>query len=379
MTLSILVIFPIPSHPQFQGNSARIFRLNQLLQLAGFQVHFLYFGMEGLTPESERAMRTDWDAFYFVQPDGPAPSPSLVEEYAVDDWFDDRIGLKVQEVCNAYEFDAVLVNYVWMSKALQFVPPGPVKCIDTHDRFAYRNKRSEADGVDARWFSTTEEQETLGLARADVVIAIQDQEAHYFSRLLNNDAQVLCVGHLVPKQRLLSNEGLHNGNTFGFLGSSNPFNIASAEQLLEILTLKQAEDESFNWTLCLAGGLCSAIDQSTRVTKYNFVANMSDLARDVDTLVNPMQGGTGLKIKSVDFLAFGRPVIATRSALAGLLPPSEIDALKPFEDPGMNSGANEHTVVDERSEPLLEVPIETFDGYSAEVRRQVREFIRWFY
>jgi len=379
MTRSILVVSPIPSHPQFQGNSARIYRLNRLFQLAGFKVHFLYFGLEGLNSDYERAMREAWDAFYFVQPSGPAPPPTLGDEYAVDDWFDDRLGKKVYDICRHHNFDVVLVNYVWMSKALQSVPPGPKKIIDTHDRFANRNIRSKAEGVDAHWFSTTPQQEIMGLQRADIVIAIQDQEAEHFTEQLQHNTEVLCLGHLVPKQNLLSKVRDNNVTAFGFVGSANPFNVNSVRQLLSKLNYAGESEDGFRWELCLAGTVCSGIDDHSQIKKYNFVANMSDLARDVDTLVNPMQGGTGLKIKSVDFLSFGRPVIATRSALAGLLPPSEIEALKTFESPDIKYQATQPTIVDEASEPLLEVPIETFDGYSSEVRRQVRELLSNFY
>ena len=41
MNKHVLIVSPIPSHPQFQGNSARIFRLNRMFQLSGYQVHFI--------------------------------------------------------------------------------------------------------------------------------------------------------------------------------------------------------------------------------------------------------------------------------------------------------------------------------------------------
>ena len=45
--MRVLIVSPIPSHPQEQGNSARIFALGKLLQSAGFIVHFLYYTLEG--------------------------------------------------------------------------------------------------------------------------------------------------------------------------------------------------------------------------------------------------------------------------------------------------------------------------------------------
>jgi len=56
-SLRLLVVSPIPSHPQDQGNSARIFVLCQALREAGVIVHFLYAKMEGLTEPQRIAMR----------------------------------------------------------------------------------------------------------------------------------------------------------------------------------------------------------------------------------------------------------------------------------------------------------------------------------
>ena len=48
------------------------------------------------------------------------------------------------------------------------------------------------------------------------------------------------------------------------------------------------------------------------------VRDAEDFYRAVECVLNPMAGGTGLKIKTVEALAAGLPVLGTRDAFAGL-------------------------------------------------------------
>ena len=48
------------------------------------------------------------------------------------------------------------------------------------------------------------------------------------------------------------------------------------------------------------------------------VPDAEDFYRAVECVLNPMAGGTGLKIKTVEALAAGLPVLGTRDAFAGL-------------------------------------------------------------
>lgn len=321
-------------------------------------------------------MRYAWDAFYFVRPDGPAPPPSLGDNHAIDDWFDDQLGNKVRQLCATYEFDVVLVNYVWMSKALDYVPCGPIKIIDTHDIFANRNALSLAEGIEARWFSTTEQQENLGLNRADLVIAIQDQEEAVFKSRVNAETRVVCLGHLVPKQKLLPKPNQETSITYGFLGSANPFNITSIQKFIKDLrTTEEAVDQS-TWMVCLAGSVCQHIEEDSHLKKYGVIEDLNELARDVDIFVNPMQGGTGLKIKTLDFLATGRKVIASDTALVGIISPQDratISAAMETRNPP------HHLQKKESGKNLFEISEAVFDTYSAQVRRAFMGLTQEFY
>lgn len=312
----ILIISPIPSHPQNQGNSARIYQLGKMWQQLGYKVHFLYFGLEGLTPTQEVDMKQCWDCFYHIQPQGPAAKPSFGDYYHIDDWYDDRVSILVEELCELWDFEYCIVNYVWFSKALEYVPDSVKKVIDTHDVFGDRHLVAKAAGMEPVWFYTSKELEALALTRADLVIAIQDEEAGYFKSITTTQVEV--IGYVVPAEILLPAPKANNGKIrIGYIGSGNPFNSSSILAFQKALLESRIDTERFEFHL--AGSVCKTLTENTDpFIVHGLVDNLTDFYRSMDVMVNPMLGGTGLKIKSIEALAYGRPLIATVDAMVGI-------------------------------------------------------------
>ena len=317
----VLIISPIPSHPQQQGNSARIYRLAQLFQLKGHPVHFIYFGLEGLTKKQESEMRDSWDMFHFIQPHGPAPKPSLGEFYHVDDWYDDRVGELVESLCESWNYAACVVNYVWFSKALEHLPDCVLKLIDTHDVFGDRHIVAKDAGLEPVWFYTSSDLESWALKRADIVIAIQDKEAEHFRKI--SEIRVVTIGYIIPDQILPVRERNGQPLKIGYLGSGNPFNVTSILNFFEDLDPSVSANKAVEFHL--AGTICKAVSGrvENKVTYWGIVDDVADFYTDMDVLINPMVGGTGLKIKSVEVLAFGKPLLATKDAMVGICRPTE--------------------------------------------------------
>ena len=48
------------------------------------------------------------------------------------------------------------------------------------------------------------------------------------------------------------------------------------------------------------------------------VEDLDDFYRQIDIAINPMVGGTGLKIKSLEALSYGKALLATKDAMVGI-------------------------------------------------------------
>ena len=313
MSKHVLIVSPIPSHPQFQGNSARIYRLNRMFQLCGYQVHFLYFGMEGLNEKQQQEMERQWDYFHFVKPEGPAAEPSFDEYFDIDDWYDERISDYVDELCQTWDFDVCLANYVWFSKVLEIVPETTQKVIDTHDVFGDRHIVAKEAGLEPVWFYTTKEQEAYALDRADIVLAIQDEEKAYFETITTKQVEVL--GYVVPYQPLVSTK--NEKIVIGYIGSGNPFNIESLRVFQEAVMEVPALMQRFKFVL--GGTVCKAFSELNEIFDIvGLVDDLDEFYREIDIAINPMVGGTGLKIKSLEALSYGKSLLATEDAMVGI-------------------------------------------------------------
>lgn len=312
MSLRLLIVSPIPSHPQDQGNSARIHLLGQGLRQAGIIVHFLYAQMEGLTPSQCAAMRADWDYFH-PMPYAPADMrPTGSGVYTLDDWYDPAVTRAAAELHRRWHFHAVLANYVWFSRILAAFPSDVLKILDTHDVFGERDQRFRDAGLAPEWFYTSHAEEARGLRRADIVLAIQDEEAAWFRATGHDDVRV--IGH-APAQRQRPPGKLAGAVRVGYIASGNPLNRRS---LIDLAT-KLPNTGVAGLRFVVAGSICDCLTE--RPGPFEILGRTQSLEEfydQVDVVVNPMRFGTGLKIKSVEAIFQGLPLIATRPAMVGL-------------------------------------------------------------
>jgi len=316
--MRILVISPTPTHPQDAGNRARIHAVLAGLKAAGHAVHLCLLLRENPAPAALEAMRDAWDELLPVPHDRAREARSLGPLHAIDDWI-----LPEAEAAFAAlaardpGFDMVLVEYVFLSRALDFFPAGTLKVLDTHDVFGGRAEKLAELGLENRFFATTPAEEARGLDRADLVLAIQEAERRQFESLTSRPVRTL--GHLPADPRPpLPPRSPDGWLTLGWIGSANPLNTRALRRLLE--ALPPAEIAAAGAELVLAGGGAAALGLTPGpgLRLLGPVADADALYAAVDLVLNPHEGGTGLKIKTVEALARGRPVLGTADAFAGL-------------------------------------------------------------
>lgn len=309
-TQSILIVSPIASHPADQGNAARIQAEALELKRRNVAADFFYYGMEGMSDGQYEAMSRFWRRFFFLK-SAPLEPPSLPRTWGLDDWCSESLCDQVAAVCRKHHYDAVIVNYVWMSRILERVA-GPLRIIDTHDLFGDRHLVAEASSLEPRWFFTTVAEEDRGLARADVVIGIQKNESRKLAA--RHKGRTITVGHPIAPHFLLRPRRTGAATfTFGYIGSANPFNVASVASLDRAI----AGRGGMNWTL--AGTISRRpLDLVSHPYRMGMVDRLTEFYDNVDCVLNPMMGGTGLKIKTIEALAHGRPMIGTVDAFEGI-------------------------------------------------------------
>ncbi|WP_176559950.1 glycosyltransferase [Teichococcus rhizosphaerae] len=333
---SVLVVSPTPTYPIDFGNRRRIFHVCQRIKELGASITFLHYPGEAdwrerISLDTQHAMMSQWDNYYVAPVTQPLHMPPQHGAFhQIDEWWDPGIGDMLRWIFATHRFDVVIVNYTWLSKALEFVPEGTIRILDTHDRFAGRREVLEANGIAPEFFYTSEEQERIALGRADVVWAIKKEEENLFRAL--TDRQVLTLLHaepVVPRYTRKPGEVI----TFGMVGARNNINVRNFTNFLDVAhaylrrTLLPCE-------IVVAGTCCDLL----RVGHLPFVRllgrvdTMDEFYDSVDIVLGPMSFSTGLKIKIGEAMSYGKGVIAHSHCFEGYIPTHRFQTLPSFQD-----------------------------------------------
>ncbi|QAU35546.1 glycosyltransferase [Janthinobacterium sp. 17J80-10] len=367
--MKILWISPTPSHPQNAGNRAHIHAMAEQVLAAGHHVTLLLYGQETVPDEAKQAMQSFWSDFVYVPHRLRERTKTHGDVWGIDDWYNADLEAAVRFLLGQNDYDAVYCEYVFFSKALTLFPESTLKILSCHDRMSNRAQLLQKQGIAPDFFYTTPEQEKIALDRADIVLAIQDEERAFFQSLTSK--AVLEVGY--PVEAVPLPAPVMTGKLrIGYLGSNNSLNRKS---LLTFLGLVQNDGLlAQRIEVVAAGTICNSL-ANTPVVCLGEVAEEADFYRQVDLVINPMLDGTGLKIKTLSAIRHGMPFLSTATGSKGIAVSfAEHDA------------ASVETLV-EHVRALLDAPAQRLDAlraesvrllaaYQSRQRQQVRDLLR---
>ena len=211
---------------------------------------------------------------------------------------------------------AVMCEYALLSKSLLRLPSSVLKVIDTVEVFFRNRERFQTPGLLAPAVCSAES-EIEALGRAELLIAIQKNDADALTKQFPT-ARVITVPHAyadIPRRR-----GQIAKDTILYVASSNPFNVHGLREFLAhawpsiVSTVPSA-------TLRVVGSVPPA--PYPTATGVVHVGRVSDAAlaneyQSAHLVINPQVAGTGLKIKCVEALSVGCPLVVNRAGADGL-------------------------------------------------------------
>ena len=329
--MRVLVLSDTPFLPAAAGNRARIGTMLRYLAAAGHEIGVL------LLPAADRA---EWDVPAMraavawlevaeipppgvlarvagrlaraVSPRPGDPAPAI----GVDDWCPPPFRARARARIDAWMPDVVLVEYVFLSACLADLPAGrAVRVIDTHDVMHRRRAVYDALAMAPQWFHTTAAEERRGLLRADLVLAMQDDEADAL-RALVPERTVLTVPHALPVRP--APPAAARPARVLFVASYNDLNVRGLIWFLDaVWPALRARLPDVELVVC--GNVAEKLGAPPPgVVVRGFVEQPDDEYAAARVVLSPLPGGTGLKVKAVEALCHGRPVVATAAGAHGL-------------------------------------------------------------
>jgi glycosyltransferase involved in cell wall biosynthesis len=343
---TIIIISHVLPYPPAAGNEIRILRMINWLRSVGFKIVYLLNAVS-LPERRRRDVLTVVDNIY-CKADPVSYAQMLLQKVTT------RLGLNFQNrelrwlrgmkhrrnpdstlneaelrkkslapeeliktarsLVKKYRPCAVIGEYVFTAPCLRALPSSKmIKFIDTHDVFSRRPTQE--------WLHCTPEEEREYLLASDVVIAIQAEEARHFQALVP-ERHVITVGVDYEIEEKVDSSRVVPGRIL-VVGSDNEANLLGLQDFF-FHAWPIVQSRNAKARLRVVGKIGDRFSCSDlRVGVAGWVGDIQEEYRAASVVINPTYIGTGLKVKTVEALCYGKPLVVTSNGVAGLPPPRD--------------------------------------------------------
>lgn len=210
-----------------------------------------------------------------------------------------------KKICDSEKYDYIIINYeFWAGLIDQNLHNNPVKIVDTHDWITLNEfYKNPALKIGERF-----EEEINNLAKFDEVITISNDENFVFRGFLGD--KVVNIPPSFPSHFSSDPEKIYD---LIFVGSDNVFNIKSIQWFFEKVHLLLPD----NIKIVIIGRVCRHLEKVKNVEFVEFAETLDEYYQQSKIAICPMLEGTGIKIKVIEALSFGLPVVGTERAIDG--------------------------------------------------------------
>ena len=322
------------THPANAGNKARVLDLCDSLKNKGFDLYFFYIYKDALTDTSETIRYFGEDNFFCYQSKHinfrklftplfyflsklNVVRPDQVFNYSVDYWFDKGIFNKLQLIINDHDFKSVIIEYVFYSKCFDIIDSEVLKVIDTHDSYSDRWRIFYDLGIVPFGLSTYVKEESKGLNRADLNIAIQAREKEYFQSISHK--KVITYGKKLQRPYIEQDQ---TNNNILYIGGDHKLNNYGISSFIKH-SLPKVIEQCSDAKLIIAGSICNYIvkhfSNHPNIELLGSIKSKEEFYNKGTISINPMPSGTGLKIKSIEAIEFSKYLVTTSSGAEGIV------------------------------------------------------------
>jgi glycosyltransferase involved in cell wall biosynthesis len=211
--------------------------------------------------------------------------------------------------------DIVVANYFNASRVFDCVDPGCLKAILVHDVFALRRQSYAASGYPLDFDERMIAAEAESFAAADLCIAITPTDAE-FIRSQHPGVRTVTLPHVVQipaeAKRGASQRCL-------FVASDNEPNRRGLAWLLrEVWPLVVRQNPEIELRVVGNIQVDEGLPRPAEVTFAGVVDNLAEEYLSTAVALVPLRAGSGLKVKLIEALAHGVPVVSTLVGAEGV-------------------------------------------------------------
>lgn len=221
-----------------------------------------------------------------------------------------RLGQKrdFETILQKNKYDKIIISYAYWAPIISNSPllKGAETIVDTHDFLTAQYKNAKKFSLGSFF-----EKEINILKKFDKILVISSDEKYLFSQFI--DKEVVVATH--PVANKLSQVLVSKKYDVIYVASENDHNINASKWFFDSVYNKLDGAVS----ICVIGKITKHIADYPNVTKVPFAESLDEYYAQSKIAICPMLSGTGLKIKVVEAMSFGLPIVCNERGVDGLL------------------------------------------------------------
>lgn len=318
--MKILYFYPENPAALNQGNNARAFALLQYFKNRNHKIDYVGIASKSFSTVDLEAIKNAnliENGFLLKRDKRISKTLSYLFTYSIPnkikgrirDFDRTRFGHKEQfsKILKDNQYDYIIISYAYWAELIrenEYLKNAKL-IIDTHDFLTSQFQNQKRFNL-GKYFD--KEIEILNLFQK--VWVISSDENYVFSQFVTSD--VVTIPHALEAKFQSNTSKKYD---LVYVASSNEHNVKSAKWFFEEVYPKL----NTNLSICVVGKINEHILELPNVTKIHFVEDLNQVYNESRVAICPMLSGTGLKIKVVEALSFGLPVVCNERGIDGLL------------------------------------------------------------
>ncbi|QDF98972.1 hypothetical protein CJ010_21755 [Azoarcus sp. DD4] len=328
----VLMVTHVLPYPPAAGNEIRVLRLLRWFAGRGYRISLVIkpMGVPEVSNESVSYLSSLVENLFVFDSrvtsdcaqDVRLPSDEVgvdlrlaeIQEMFCPVWFSSEVG----KLIDSLRPDVVLSEYALMGRVLVSSEySGFLKIIDSIELFSRLRENLARQGVtESAGLDLSADEERFLLKRADIVLAIQHTECDALAEMLP-DRRVLVTAMDLDIPEATRGDCV-DGRVL-IVGSDNQFNVNGTRHFLSHVW-PRVKAEVPAATLHVVGKLSGCLESTDPSVKLlGYVDSIADEYRDASVVVNPCLHGTGLKIKTIEALSWGKAHVGWPVSADGIL------------------------------------------------------------
>lgn len=214
---------------------------------------------------------------------------------------------RFNDILKNNEYDYILISYIFWTGLIEnskYIKKAKL-IIDTHD-FITPHFKSEKGFELGAFFA----EEIRSLSFFDKILVISIEEKYIFDQFL--DKEIHLISH--PEElKYKSEKELYD---VVYVASDNVHNVKSAKWFFEKVYPLLSKDIK----ICVVGKINNCIPTTLEnVHNIDYIEDLEEVYSVSKIAVCPMLSGTGVKIKVIEALSYGLPIVCNERGVDGLL------------------------------------------------------------